>query len=112
MLPYGISFTMKGDVSHSTSNNKKYDNPEIGDGATNNGRLTSYAYQYSTVTLQQIINWNYQFNDVHNVEFMAAHESYSWQRKYTAGMNTGMAVDGNLTMGNFLNNSYFLGSDD
>ena len=103
---------MKGDVSHSTSNNKKYDNPEIGDGATNNGRLTSYAYQYSTVTLQQIINWNYQFNDVHNVEFMAAHESYSWQRKYTAGMNTGMAVDGNLTMGNFLNNSYFLGSDD
>ena len=112
MLPYGISFTMKGDVSHSTSNNKKYDNPEIGDGATNNGRLTSYAYQYSTVTLQQIINWNYQFNDVHNVELMAAHESYSWQRKYTAGMNTGMAVDGNLTMGNFLNNSYFLGSDD
>ena len=103
---------MKGDVSHSTSNNKKYDNPEIGDGATNNGRLTSYAYQYSTVTLQQIINWNYQFNDVHNVELMAAHESYSWQRKYTAGMNTGMAVDGNLTMGNFLNNSYFLGSDD
>ena len=112
MLPYGISFTMKGDVSHSTSNHKKHDNPEIGDGATNNGRLTSYAYQYSTVTLQQIINWNYQFNDVHNVEFMAAHESYSWQRKYTAGMNTGMAVDGNLTMGNFLNNSYFLGSDD
>ena len=103
---------MKGDVSHSTSNNKKYDNPEIGDGATKNGRLTSYAYQYSTVTLQQIINWNYQFNDVHNVEFMAAHESYSWQRKYTAGMNTGMAVDGNLTMSNFLNNSYFLGSDD
>ena len=27
-------------------------------------------------------------------------------------MNTGMAVDGNLTMGNFLNNSYFAGSDD
>ena len=43
---------------------------------------------------------------------MAAHESYSWERKYTAGMNTGMAVDGNLTMGNFLNNSYFAGSDD
>ena len=40
---------------------------------------------------------------------MAAHESYSWERKYTAGMNTGMAVDGNLTMGNFLNNSYFAG---
>ena len=27
-------------------------------------------------------------------------------------MNTGMAVDGNLTMGNFLTNSFFNGSDD
>ena len=27
---------------------------------------------------------------------MIAHESYSWERKYTSGMNTGMAVDGNL----------------
>lgn len=43
---------------------------------------------------------------------MIAHESYSWERKYTSGMNTGMAVDGNLTMGNFLTNSYFNGSDD
>ena len=43
---------------------------------------------------------------------MVAHENYSWERKYTSGMNTGMAVDGNLTMGNFLNNSYFSGSDD
>ena len=111
-LPYGVSLTVKGDLNNSTSNNKKYDNPEIGDGATNGGRLTSYAYQYRTTTLQEIVNWSYQFNNVHNVEVMAAHESYSWERKYTAGMNTGMAVDGNLTMGNFLNNSYFTGSDD
>ena len=111
-LPYGVSLTVKGDLNNSTSNNKKYDNPEIGDGATNGGRLTSYAYQYRTTTLQEIVNWSYQFNNVHNVEVMAAHESYSWERKYTAGMNTGMAVDGNLTMGNFLNNSYFAGSDD
>ena len=111
-LPYGLSVTVKGDLNNSTTNNKKYDNPEIGDGATNGGRLTSYAYQYRTMTLQEIINWNYQFNKVHNVEAMVAHESYSWERKYTAGMNTGMAVDGNLTMGNFLTNSYFIGSDD
>lgn len=111
-LPYGFSATIKGDLNNSTSNNKQYDNPEIGDGATNGGRLTSYAYQYRTVTFQQILNWNYQFNHVHNFEAMLAHESYSWERKYTYGMNTGMAVDGNLTMGNFLTNSYFAGSDD
>lgn len=111
-LPYGLSLTVKGDMNNSTSNNKKYDNPEIGDGATNGGRLTSYAYQYRTVALQQILNWNYQFARVHNVEALVAHESYSWERKYTSGMNTGMAVDGNLTMGNFLNNSFYGGSDD
>ena len=111
-LPFGFSFTVKGDLSNSTSNNTDYNNPEIGDGATNGGRLKSSAYQYRTITLQEILNWSYQFNQVHNVEAMVAHESYSWERKYTTGMNTGMAVDGNLTMGNFLNNSYFTGSDD
>ncbi|MBP3519361.1 MAG: TonB-dependent receptor [Parabacteroides sp.] len=111
-LPYGLSVTAKGDINFSTTNNQKYDNPLIGDGATNNGRLTSYAYQYKTATFQQFINWNYTFNEHHNVEAMVGHESYSWIRKYTSGMNTGMAVDGNLTMGNFLNNSYFNGSDD
>ena len=112
MLPYGLSATVKGDMNNSTTNEKKYDNPEIGDGATNGGRLTSKAFQYKTVTFQQMLNWNYTFNKVHNVEAMAAHESYSWERKYTSGMNTGMAVDGNLTIGNFLNNSYFNGNDD
>ena len=77
-LPYGLSLTVKGDLNNSTSNNKKYDNPEIGDGATNGGRLTSYAYQYKTVTLQEILSWNYQFNQVYNVEAMVAHENYSW----------------------------------
>lgn len=76
-LPLGLSVTVKGDLNNSTSNNKKYDNPKIGDGATNGGRLTSYAYQYRTVTLQQILNWNYQFKEIHNIEAMIAHESYS-----------------------------------
>lgn len=111
-LPYGLSVTAKGDLNFSTDNRKKYDNPLIGDGATNNGRLTSYAYQYKTATYQQFLNWNYTFNELHNIEAMFGHESYAWERKYTSGMNTGMAVDGNLTMGNFLNNSYFNGSDD
>ncbi len=111
-LPYGLSVTAKGDINFSTENRKKYDNPMIGDGATNNGRLTAYAYQYKTATYQQFVNWNYVFNEHHAVEAMLGHESYAWERKYVNGMNTGMAVDGNLTMGNFLNNSYFSGSDD
>ena len=111
-LPYDFSVTVKGDLNNSTSNNKTYDNPEIGDGATNNGRLTSTAYQYTNYTMQQLINWNRVFKDVHNIDVMLGHENYSWERKYTTGMNTGMAVENNLTMGNFLTNSYFEGYDD
>ena len=111
-LPYDFSVTVKGDISNSTSNNKKYDNPKIGDGATNNGRLTSYAYQYTNYTMQQLINWKHTYKDMHNIDIMLGHENYSWERKYTSGMNTGMAVDGNFTMGNFLTNSFFGGSDD
>ncbi|WP_294594212.1 SusC/RagA family TonB-linked outer membrane protein [uncultured Bacteroides sp.] len=111
-LPYDFSVTVKGDMSSSTSNNKKYDNPQIGDGATNNGRLTSYAYQYTNYTMQQLINWKHTYKNIHNIDVMLGHENYSWERKVTYGMNTGMAVDGNLTMGNFLTNSYFSGSDD
>ena len=111
-LPYDFSVTVKGDLNNSTSNNTKYDNPKIGDGATNNGRLTSYAYQYTNYTMQQLINWKHSYKNMHNVDVMLGHENYSWERKYTSGMNTGMAVDGNLTMGNFLTNSYFGGSDD
>ena len=111
-LPYDFSITVKGDLNSSTTNNKNYDNPNIGDGATNNGRLTSEAYQYTNYTVQELINWNHSYKEKHNVDIMLGHENYSWTRKYTSGMNTGMAVDGNLTIGNFLTNSYFVGSDD
>ncbi len=111
-LPYDLSMTIKGDMSNSTTNNQKYDNPKIGDGATNNGRLTSYAYQYTNYTSQQILNWKHTFDNVNNVDVMIGHENYSWERKYTSGMNTGMAVNDNLTMGNFLTNSFFDGAND
>ena len=111
-LPYDFSVTVKGDLNTSTSNNKNYDNPNIGDGATNNGRLTSEAYQYTNYTVQELINWTHSYKEKHNVDVMLGHENYSWKRQYTSGMNTGMAVSGNLTIGNFLTNSYFIGSDD
>ena len=87
-LPYDFSVTVKGDLNNSTSNNTKYDNPKIGDGATNNGRLTSYAYQYTNYTMQQLINWKHSYKNMHNVDVMLGHENYSWERKYTSGMNT------------------------
>jgi TonB-linked SusC/RagA family outer membrane protein len=111
MLPYNFSFTVRADATRSNTNRQNYNNPYIGDGATNNGRLLSYAYQYTNYTAQELLNWEHEYG-VNHVDVMLGHENYSWVRRYTAGMNTGMAVNGNLTMGNFLTNSYFVGSDD
>lgn len=111
-LPYGLSVTLKGDLNYSNENYMNYGNPLIGDGAANKGRLTNTFLQYKTETFQQMLNWNYTFNQVHNMEVLLGHESYSWERKYNSGMNTGMAVEGNLTMGNFLTNAFFGGYND
>ena len=110
-LPYGFSATVKGIVNHSTTSTEKYNNPEIGDGATNNGRFTDTHYRYHDYTLSQMLNWERNFGE-HHIDVLAGHENYSYLRKYQASMNTNMAVPGNIVMGNFLTDSYTTGSND
>ncbi len=110
-LPYGFSATVKGNVDHSNTNGENFDNPVIGDGASSNGRFRIRTYQYNNYTLQELINWNHSYG-LHNIDAMIGHENYSWKRKAQIGMNTGMAVDGILTIGNFLTNSYLQGAND
>lgn len=109
-LPYGFSATARGNMAHRTNNRTRYNNAEIGDGATNNGRLSSYAYEYSTATLQQLINWDKQFG-VHHVDAMVGHENYEYNVKRFYGMNTNMAISGIYVPSNFLTNSYVEGYD-
>lgn len=110
-LPYDIDVTVKGDLSHRTNNSGKYNNPNIGDGATNKGRLTNYSYQYRTYNVQEQVNWQHDFGK-HHVDLMIGHENYGYLMKVTYGMNTSMSVEGNHTMGNFTTNSYYQGYDD
>ena len=112
-LPFNINFHVLGNMDNSTTNRMSYNNPLIGDGATNGGRLTNYAYQYRTWNGQQQITWNYTFADKHNVDALVGHENYGYWMKLTYGMNTGMNVPGNnFTMGNFATNSYLSGYED
>ena len=110
-LPYGFSATVKGIVNHSTTATEAYNNPEIGDGATNNGRYTDTHYRYHDYTLSQMLNWERDFG-MHHVDVLAGHENYSYLRKYQSSMNTNMAVPGNIVMGNFLTDSYTTGFND
>jgi TonB-linked SusC/RagA family outer membrane protein len=110
-LPYDFNVTIKGDLNKSTNNRSKYDNPRIGDGATNNGRLTDYSYQYSTYNFQQQLSWSHEFG-LHHIDVLVGHENYGYKRSYFYGMNTGMSVQGNYVMGNFTTNSFLSGADD
>jgi len=110
-MPYGFSLTLKADFMHTNTNRRHYNNPFIGDGATNGGRLSSYAYEYNTRTAQEILNWSREF-DLHHIDIMLAHENYEYNSRSAYGMNTGSAADGIYTPGNFQTNSYFQGSDD
>lgn len=103
-LPYGFAAMVKANVNNATTNRQAYNNPNIGDGATNNGRLSQYNYQYTSYTGQELLTWAQTYGK-HSVDVLLGHENYSWQRKYTFLMNTNMAVPGNFTISNFLNNS-------
>ena len=110
-LPYGFGATVKGDLNKSTSNIKEFNNPNIGDGATNNGRLSAYAYQYMTYNFQQQITWQHDFG-MHHVDVLLGHENYAYSASVDYGMNTNMSIEGNYTLGNFTTNSYLQGYKD
>lgn len=109
VLPYGFDITVKGTTDFATSNNKHYNNKNIGDGAANGGRLTTSAYQYRTLNFSELLNWSQSFG-LHNVTFLGGHESYNYKYSYNGGMNTNMAVDGIFETSNFLTNSYYNGA--
>ena len=81
-LPYNFSVMVKANGNNSTSNRQTYNNPNIGDGAANNRGLSSHAYQYATYTAQELLTWNQTYGK-HNVDVLAGHENYSWERKLT-----------------------------
>ncbi len=107
-LPYNFTLTFKGDVSSLQDNGSEYNNPNIGDGATNNGRLTNQTYRYKTFNGQELLNWNQDF-DVHHIDATLGHENYRYKGKLFYGMNTDMAADGIYVLSNFLTNSYLSG---
>ena len=110
-LPYDFSFTVKGNMSHRSQPRQHYNNAEIGDGATNGGRLTQYNYDYEDYTMQELLNWGHDYGK-HHVDALVGHENTHFGADYIYGMNTGMAVDGIYVLNNFLTNSYYQGYSD
>ena len=111
VLPFGFELTVKGSKDFTTNNTGEYNNPEIGDGATNNGRFTNYDRRYISTNFQQQLTWDKNFGK-HHVDALLAHESYKYTSNVVYGMNTNMSIVGVYTVGNFTTNSYFQGYKD
>jgi len=75
-LPYGFSALVKANVNNANTNRQSYNNPNIGDGATNNGRLTQYTYQYTNYTGQELLTWNQSYG-AHTIDVLLGHENFS-----------------------------------
>lgn len=110
-LPLGFTFTAKGNVNRALTNRQEYNNPVVGDGAANNGRLAEYSIQYNSVTGQQLLDWSHAF-DLHHLDILLGHENYSWKRRYLMVMNTTAAVDDLTVLSNFILNSTTTGYND
>ncbi len=107
-----FTLTIKGDLNLRNASSMKFDNPEIGDGSANKGRLNSGNAVYKDVTLQQQLTYTKQLNDVHNVDILLAHESYAHDYSYTSSMKNTMVVPGLYVPSNFTNVDYVEGSSD
>lgn len=97
-----FKLSIKGDISLRNSENQDYDNAEIGDGAGNNGRTSRTFYRYKNYTFQQMLTWSKEFGK-HNVDVLAGHENYSWNRAYTFVYKTNETFEGVPELVNFTN---------
>ncbi len=95
-----FTFTITGNMSTRTDANKTYNSAVIGDGKGNNGRGARYEYNYLNWQLQEHLRWTHQFGD-HNLNILAGHENYYWNREYLYAYKTAEVLPGKNYLKNF-----------
>ena len=94
LLPLGFKFSFNGGVSVSQSEAISTANPLYGQYAVSGGSIGRSQSMYWSYTLQQILTWNYTFNDVHHVDIMLGHENnYDMGRSLSGYKNGLYSVD-------------------
>ncbi len=90
-----FEFTVRGSLDERYSVTKGYNNPEIGDGASNGGRMDKTYYKYRTYTLQEQLTYNKDFADHHHIDVLLGHENYVHKYDYDYAMKVtqGVSVD-------------------
>lgn len=100
ILPYGFTFTLKGNLNVRTSSNQTYDSAIIGDGKGNDGRGKRVDYRYKNYTFQQQLHWAREFG-IHSVDALIGHENYHYAYNYLYGYKTSETFAGINNLNNF-----------
>jgi len=103
-LMQGLTATINAGVDIQNYQYKGFENAEIGDGAPT-GRMDETRYTRTTVNLNQLINYERTFNEVHNFSALLGHESYSRKYTYQRGFKNQFIVSGIYELNNFVNTS-------
>lgn len=99
-LAKGLKLT--NNLSYEVQNfyNTRYRNPMIGDGAPNADSSRDYI-RTVTEAYNQILSYETSFNDIHNFDIIAGHESQNWKRTILEGSVENEIFQGNIEMVNF-----------
>lgn len=100
----GLSATLNAAVDIQNYHYKGFENAKIGDGAPT-GRMDEQRYTRTTVNVNQLVNYEKTFNDVHNFSALLGHESYSREYTYQRGFKNQFIVSGINELNNFVNTS-------
>lgn len=84
-----FTFSIKGNLFNSNSEERSYNNAIVGDGKGSNGRASRTLYRYRTYTFQQQLRWNRTFNEIHEAEVFLGHENYHNRYNYLYAYKTG-----------------------
>ncbi len=100
----GLTATINAGVDIQNYQYKGFENAKIGDGAPT-GRMDESRYTRTTVNVNQLVNYERTFNEIHNFSAMVGHESYSRKYTYQRGFKNQFIVSGIYELNNFVNTS-------
>ncbi|MDE6076462.1 MAG: SusC/RagA family TonB-linked outer membrane protein [Muribaculaceae bacterium] len=100
LIPYGFTFTLKGNLATRNSENTFMGSAEIGDYVSKNGQLNKTIYNYKNWTFMQNLRWNQSYGD-HYIEVLLGHENYSYMYDYTYNSKTNEAFTNIPALSNY-----------
>ena len=100
ILPYNITFTLKGNLNTRHSEENEYNNAIIGDGKGNDGRGKRIDTRYKNWNFQQQLHWAKEFG-VHSLDALVGHENYHYTYNYLYGYKTTQVFAGVNNLNNF-----------